>query len=132
MLKAIIFDFVGVLYAAKGGNPGELNRELIEFISELTSEVDVYIFTTETILLEDSINEIKHIFKQIFRAKDLGMRKDDPESYKFIAQELGAEPHEMIFIDDMEANVQAADQAGLTAWQFSENFETIRRISRNF
>jgi HAD superfamily hydrolase (TIGR01509 family) len=133
MNKAIVFDLLGVIYFPGNlGYPGALNTELIDFITTLISEIDVYVFTSDTTGLEAVVEELRYVFKEVYSAKELGHSKNTSEAFIELAKRIGSNPEEITFIDDTLSNVEAANNAGLNTWQFTENSETIRKINRLF
>lgn len=157
MTRAIIFDFSKVLLFPKdpeysgslnGLNAklieehGEdypffdhfrVNDELLEFMASLNCETDVYIFTTDSIQDRSELKILlKGKIKDIFKAGDLGIAKNTGEAYQIIAQKIGAETHELIYVDDMLENVNAADSVGVRAFLYLNNSDVIRNISRLF
>ena len=59
---------------------------------------------------------------------DLGVVKPDPEFFRRILADLGAEPDEVFFVDDTPANVEGGRTAGLRAmrWRHEEGLEGLR------
>ena len=51
---------------------------------------------------------------------DLGVAKPDPEFFRRCAERIGADPGEILFVDDSARNVAAARSVGMTAlhWSF--------------
>lgn len=61
--------------------------------------------------------------------------KKEPESYSNIINELGVEPRTVLFLSDVEAELQAAESAGMrTVWLIREGDlpETERAMARDF
>lgn len=61
--------------------------------------------------------------------------KKEPESYSNIVNELGVEPGTVLFLSDVEAELQAAESAGMqTVWLIREGDipETERPVARDF
>ncbi|KPQ01185.1 acireductone synthase [Marinobacter sp. HL-58] len=61
--------------------------------------------------------------------------KKDPQSYSNILDELGVEPQTVLFLSDVEAELKAAESAGLrTVWLVREGDlpETDRAVARDF
>ncbi len=60
----------------------------------------------------------RHMFADLFDAvvisAEVGMRKPEPQIFVHAAELLGIAPQECIFIDDIEANIIAAEQVGFT------------------
>jgi len=44
---------------------------------------------------------------------DVGVAKPDPRSYLLVAQQLGLQPEQCVFVDDLVANVRGAVAAGM-------------------
>lgn len=53
-----------------------------------------------------------------FYSGRMGLAKPDPRIYRGVAEELGARPADLVFIDDRPVNVAAAAGVGLTAVHF--------------
>jgi epoxide hydrolase-like predicted phosphatase len=69
------------------------------------------------------------MFDAVVISGDVGMRKPEPRIFLHVAGLLGLPPAECVFIDDVEANVLAAEQVGFTGVLHSEAQATIRRLS---
>lgn len=59
------------------------------------------------------------LFSHRFYSARLGLSKPDPEIYRRVAHGLQARPEDIIFIDDREANIQAAAAEGIHAIHFT-------------
>ncbi|MCA1832797.1 MAG: HAD family phosphatase [Actinobacteria bacterium] len=68
------------------------------------------------------------IFDVIVDSCEVGMRKPDPEIYHLTCKQLGVEPNEAAFVDDIPANVEAAADLGLHAILFTHTAEVIDRL----
>jgi putative hydrolase of the HAD superfamily len=75
----------------------------------------------------------RELFPELFDAvvisSEVGMRKPEERIFKLAAELLGLEPAECVFIDDMEANVLAAEAAGLVGVHHREPGSTAARLS---
>jgi putative hydrolase of the HAD superfamily len=58
------------------------------------------------------------LFDDFICSAEVGMAKPDPQIYALAAQRLGLPPAACVFVDDLEANVQAARDAGMHAVHF--------------
>jgi len=54
------------------------------------------------------------MFDAVVISGEVGMRKPEPRIFRHAAELLGLDPRECIFIDDIEANITAAEQAGFS------------------
>ncbi len=52
-------------------------------------------------------------FIKAYYSHEMGLRKPDPDSYRYILNEQNLDPSETLFIDDTEGNILAAKELGL-------------------
>ena len=71
------------------------------------------------------------IFERVFTSADAGMRKPDLCFYKFVLDEIKAEPSSVVFVDDRSENVLAARSLGINGIVF-DDVERVRQALRNF
>jgi putative hydrolase of the HAD superfamily len=75
----------------------------------------------------------RHLFPELFDAvvisAEAGMRKPEPRIFLHVTGLLGLEPAECVFIDDIVANVQAAEAVGIVGVHHSELRSTTQRLS---
>jgi FMN phosphatase YigB (HAD superfamily) len=69
------------------------------------------------------------IFDAVVISGEVGMRKPEPQIFLHAAQLLGLEPQQCIFIDDLEANVTAAEETGFTGVLHRGAAATAERVS---
>ncbi len=109
----------------------ELNRELLEFYKTLTQRVDVCLFTSEYIQEHPALQpELDGVFKQVFSAARLGLKKSNAETYKTIAAIIGLEPGEILYMDDKQSNIDAAREAGMAVIWYECNGQAIEAINK--
>ena len=144
MIKALLFDFsrtllfpkdktyqgeVNALYRKLAQAPGfdflanfELNSEMMIFLGHLKGRYKLAMFTSGTIQDAPEIKDvIAETFDEIFSAERMMITKDEQQSYKRIAGLLGLPAEEILFIDDLLKNIQAASIAGLAVFQYKDN-----------
>ena len=75
----------------------------------------------------------RHLFPELFDvvviSGEVGMRKPEQRIFRHTAALLGLEPAECVFIDDVEANVLAAEAIGLVGVHHREFGPTAERLS---
>jgi putative hydrolase of the HAD superfamily len=64
----------------------------------------------------------------IVYSHEVGRRKPDPEIYAITCSRLGVEPHEVLFVDDVQENVDGAIAAGMDAIRFVDAEQAIAEI----
>lgn len=68
------------------------------------------------------------MFDIVVISGEVGMRKPEPRIFLHAARMLELEPAECVFIDDIQANVAAAEQAGFTGVLHTEAESTASRL----
>jgi putative hydrolase of the HAD superfamily len=68
------------------------------------------------------------MFDVVVISSEVGMRKPEEEIFRHAAALLGLEPEECVFIDDIEANVLAAEAVGLVGVHHREPSRTAERL----
>jgi putative hydrolase of the HAD superfamily len=75
----------------------------------------------------------RHLFPDLFDvvviSAEVGMRKPEERIFRHTAALLGLEPGQCMFIDDVEANVTAAQAAGLVALHHTDPVATAARLA---
>jgi len=72
---------------------------------------------------EDLVDEIVY-------SHEVGLAKPDPRVYRLTEQRLGVQPEEVVFVDNVMTNVDAARELGWTAVHHVETAETIAEVTR--
>jgi FMN phosphatase YigB (HAD superfamily) len=110
---------------------------LIRFIRELQTEAHgaLRIFAMSNISAPDYMAARGKptdwtIFERVFTSADAGMRKPDLCFYKFVLDEVNAEPSSVVFVDDRPENILAARSLGINGIVF-DNVERVRQALRN-
>ncbi len=102
----------------------KFNEELLEYYK--STKLPCYIFTTEDIQDHPTLSSHLHgEFQAILSAKQLGITKKQPSSYVLIAKKIGFSPHEILYIDDTQANVDAAAEAGFKTVLYESNEDSL-------
>jgi putative hydrolase of the HAD superfamily len=75
----------------------------------------------------------RELFPELFDAvvisSEVGMRKPEPRIFRHAADLLGLPPEDLVFIDDIERNVEAAEQVGFTGILHSASDDTRDRLA---
>lgn len=67
-------------------------------------------------------------FDAVVVSSDVKMIKPSHVIYEYILKKYHLNPEECLFIDDVEANTKAAQEAGINAIIFNNNYEEIRAL----
>ena len=109
------------------------NEEMIELMRELkASGLRMAMLTNNVREWEPrwrSMLPVDEIFELVVDSGFVGMRKPDPEIYELTLERLGnPEPSSCLFVDDIEANVEAARELGISAVHYRSNEQAIGEI----
>ncbi|HEY7432665.1 MAG TPA: HAD family phosphatase [Streptosporangiaceae bacterium] len=78
----------------------------------------------------------RHLFPGMFDAvvisAEVGMRKPEERIFRHAAELLGLGPGDCVFVDDLEANVTAAEAIGMTGVLHREPDATVGRLGELF
>ena len=112
-----------------------LDEEILKFAQELNEKYkcDLCVFTSGSIQNDPAIKpRLDSIFKEIFSAEKLGVDKSELDAYIKLPELVGYKSDEIIYIDDMQENVEKARSAGLRAFTYT-NVKNLREdIHKHF
>jgi putative hydrolase of the HAD superfamily len=109
----------------------EVDHELLEFIRELRPRYKTAILSnaystgrwaiTEKFGLRDAVDEL------IISAEE-GVAKPDARLYRIAAARLNVQPAEVVFVDDVLANVEGARAVGMNGVHFRNTAQAIAEV----
>ena len=67
-------------------------------------------------------------FEGVVVSSDVKMIKPNPAVYEYILKKYDLKPEECLFIDDVEANVKAAEAVGIKGFVFKNNYEKLKEV----
>jgi len=67
-------------------------------------------------------------FDGVVVSSDIKMIKPNPAIYEYILKKYDLKAEECLFIDDVKANVEAAEEAGIKGFLFQNNYEKLMKI----
>ena len=70
------------------------------------------------------------LFDPIVYSHEIGVSKPDTRAFEIALAQMGARPHEVLFIDDVAENVEAARRLGLHAHLHEDTSGTLAVITR--
>ncbi|GAA3665776.1 HAD family phosphatase [Nonomuraea antimicrobica] len=99
------------------------NEGTVALLGELLeSGRDVALLSNAPVCMGEGLDELPWVaaIGRRFYSGKMGLVKPDREIYDEMARELGADPSEIVFIDDREENVEGAERAGMTGVHFTD------------
>lgn len=70
------------------------------------------------------------LFDVVVISGEVGMRKPQPEIFRFTTDKLGVDPTKVVFVDDHPGHLKAANEEGITTVLHRSAAETIEELSR--
>jgi putative hydrolase of the HAD superfamily len=108
-----------------------LDEELIGWIRSLRPRLRVGLLSNAYATLRAELATrwgIEDAFDQIMISAEEGLAKPQPEVYRRAAERLGLPPVGILFVDDFDANIQAARFVGMQAVLFRPTAEVMEEI----
>ncbi len=108
-----------------GLEPVEPMIELLERAPELGIPTGLI---SNSWVMEHYTEEIRELFDVVVISAEVGLHKPQPEIFRLAAEQLGLEPEDCIFVDDLRENCEGAEAVGMTAVLHRDVDETIARV----
>lgn len=89
-------------------------RAFLERCAQAGYEMSIYTSCEEPLCLAAlEQHQIRDYFQNLFFVRNLNLPKSAPEGFRWVAQQLGVEPSEIVFFDDSPVACQGACTAGM-------------------
>ena len=72
--------------------------------------------------------EMRELFDVVVESSRVGVRKPDPRFYEIACAELGIEPTEAVFLDDLGINLKPARALGMTTIKVDDPAQAIAEL----
>ena len=122
-------------------NVNQIDWDLVNYVEQLKKEGYRIHMLTDAIDLsrktDPVVKEVDKHFHNVFKSYEEGMKKPDKSAFINVLEKIKAEPKECVFVDDYNANIQAAQELGMTAIRFTttgelkESFKNLGILTRN-
>ena len=112
---------------------GTANTELIEYARRLRPRHRTGIVSNSFVGArerEQAAYGFEGLVEEIVYSHEAGFSKPDPRIYALICSRLNVPPGEMVFLDDAEACVAGARDAGIHAVRYQDNAQAIAEIEK--
>jgi epoxide hydrolase-like predicted phosphatase len=112
---------------------GTANAELIEYARRLRPRYRTGIVSNSFVGArerEQAAYGFEDLVEEIVYSHEVGFSKPDPRIYALICTRLNVPPEEMVFLDDVEACVAGARDAGIHAVRYQDNAQAIAEIEK--
>jgi epoxide hydrolase-like predicted phosphatase len=110
---------------------GELNTELADYFQRLRPRYRTAILSNAAAggrREEDRRYGFAAMADVLVYSYEVGIEKPDRRIYEITCERLGVRPGEVVFLDDLEANVAAARQLGMRSVLFQHTTQAITEV----
>jgi epoxide hydrolase-like predicted phosphatase len=110
---------------------GSLNRELAEYLRGLRPRYRTAILSNSFVGAREREQDaygFEEMCDTIVYSHEVGRVKPDPAIYHIVCERLGVAPQEVLFLDDVQANVDGARAIAMRAVTFVNNAQAISEI----
>lgn len=110
---------------------GTLNSELTQYFAGLRPRYQTAILSNSFIGArekEQAAYGFEELCDLIIYSHEVGLAKPDPRIFALTCERLGVQPDEMIFLDDVEGHIAAANAFGIHGIVFRDNHQAIADI----
>lgn len=120
--------------AAWNGIIGEFPLYRLEFLQKLKRSHKLYLLSNTD---ETHINKFEHqsgltfardfysCFEKIYFSFEIGMKKPDETTFKYVLNKHNLIPKNTLFIDDKKENTDAAEKLGIKVWNLEVGKEDV-------
>lgn len=112
------------------------NTKKIELLISLKKNYKLYLLSNSNVIhyrrfiLElNEFIDFRGLFDGVYFSHEQGLRKPDKDFYQLLLEQNNLSPHESLFIDDLDKNVEAAEKLGIQTYYL--NNESILDLFEN-
>lgn len=118
----------------RGFSTERFNRPLADFLAGIRSKYITAVLSNAGDSFRQIVNkayQLEKLVDHIIISAEEGMAKPDERIYYKTCDRLGVQPEEVVFVDDLIENVEAARRLGMTAIQFLSTGQVLDELQRN-
>lgn len=106
-----------------------LDPAMITFVRELSTRMPVALLTNNVSSAGWRESFPFELFTTVVDSSEVGVRKPEPEIYRALIERLGLAPADILFVDDLPANVAGATAVGIDAVLFTVLADLLRDLA---
>lgn len=113
---------------------GAVRPAMVEAVRRCRSKFKTALLTNNFVTTEGPVDrrreldEVMSLFDVIVESSKAGVRKPDPRFYKLACQQLGIQPTEAVFLDDLGINLKPARAMGMTTIKVGDPDDAIAEL----
>jgi epoxide hydrolase-like predicted phosphatase len=105
-----------------------ISQSMIDLVGELRKQYKVGLLSNTSMEYVEALgkNGFFEHFDDVILSYEVGLRKPDPAIYKLAAERLGILPEQLIFVDDLNVNIDGAEKCGIHGIVF-RNIDQLKK-----
>ncbi len=113
----------------------DMPEERLELLVELNASYRVFLLSNTNALhrsafdamlyLQNGVKRLSDYFETLYYSHEIGLRKPNPEVFKYVLQKSELLPEETLFVDDSLTHCKAAGSIGISAHWLSPHQDLI-------
>jgi putative hydrolase of the HAD superfamily len=115
---------------------GEMRPAMVEALRRCKTRFKTALLTNNVVGFADfprdatatGRNDVLGLFDCIIESSKVGVRKPDPRFYLMACEQLGVEPSEVVFLDDLGVNLKPARELGMTTIKVGDPDVAIKEL----
>jgi putative hydrolase of the HAD superfamily len=114
---------------------GDLRPEMLEAIRRCHERLRTGLITNNMASMVQGdegnstmLSVVDGLFDVIIESSKAGIRKPDPRIYELACEQLGVEPSEVVFLDDLGINLKPAAAMGMTTIKVLDAYKAIAEL----
>lgn len=116
-----------------GSLSGAIRPEMVTAVQRCAARLPTGMITNNFVgfaegPVRDDLSEILALFHVVIESAKVGLRKPDPRIYELACAELGVEPQETVFLDDLGINLKPARALGMTTIKVTDPAAALREL----
>jgi putative hydrolase of the HAD superfamily len=111
---------------------GEVRPAMVEAVRRCHEQLKTGLLTNNFVAEERGVDhsEVLALFDLIVESSTAGVRKPDPRFYRLACEQLGIEPSEAVFLDDLGINLKPARAMGMTTIKVDDPDAALEELER--
>lgn len=115
-----------------------LPKERMDLLLEVGKRFDTYVLSNSNVIHEEAFNHMikektgkqsLHDFvKKCYFSQDIRLRKPYRECYEYVIEDIGINPHKILFLDDRLDNIEGARSVGMKGFQVTNASKQLNEI----
>ncbi|NOH00790.1 MAG: HAD family phosphatase [Chloroflexi bacterium] len=107
-----------------------IDRELVKFIRSLNGKVRVGLISNAWDGMRPHLAKtgLLDLFQTVVISAEVGVMKPEARIYRLALEQAQVKANEALFVDDVPANIEACEQAGIKGILFKNPQEAMRQI----